>query len=178
MCRTITLSMAVFMTLVAFVFSNPDAKAQHGPGYTACSGKWVEAGRPNGWNEFMDSCVKSFRPALQDTTQTQVKPDVSQRSQIVGRMGPTMDFRPEIEASHTSMLPKKQEWRPVFVPGLISYDDLVKVYGKDSVNAAIMGHPDSSKEMMAQLNAEREKRLGYEAQQENTKIIFGNPAAR
>lgn len=49
--------------------------------------------------------------------------------------------------------------------------ELVAAFGADAVRAAQLAHPNDNAAIMAQLTGEREKNLGYEAQQANTRII-------
>jgi hypothetical protein len=42
--------------LLCAMLSGGTAKAQHGPGHTACEFKWVEAGKPADYKGFMEKC--------------------------------------------------------------------------------------------------------------------------
>jgi hypothetical protein len=58
MSRIITLSMVVFITIVAVGSGSPSANAQHEPGNSECDVKWMKSGKSATYQEFMDRCLR------------------------------------------------------------------------------------------------------------------------
>jgi hypothetical protein len=56
MSRIITLSMVVFITIVAVGLGS--ANAQHAPGNPWCDAKWMKSRKTANYQDFMDSCLR------------------------------------------------------------------------------------------------------------------------
>jgi hypothetical protein len=56
MSRIITLSMVVFITIVAVGLGS--ANAQHAPGNPWCDAKWMKSRKTANYHDFMDSCLR------------------------------------------------------------------------------------------------------------------------
>jgi len=65
--RILTSSAFALLTSIILVLASTGAKAQHGPGYTHCEAKFVDADgteHPDTYHQFMENCLQEYNAGM------------------------------------------------------------------------------------------------------------------